>query len=144
MFDLALDQRLEFWLKFRRSLESSTNPLQEVWDLWRLSPFIQYNSLIDPYNAYSWPTPWEIIEDNRYDEFTRALMMAWTLKMTDKFKDSAIFLKTMVDTGKKRQYNIVCIDNNWVLNYSDTGPVGMDFIPESFSLENLIEVRAPR
>jgi hypothetical protein len=82
--------------------------------------------------------------DNKYDDFTKALMMGWTLKLTKKYKDSKIELKTLVDLNQTREYNVLYIDDNWVINYSDNGPITLPEVPESFRLENLIEVSAPR
>ena len=35
-------------------------------------------------------------------------------------------------------------DDNWVINYSDNGPIPLPEVPDSFRLENLIEVSSPR
>jgi hypothetical protein len=144
MFKLDLDQRLDFWLNFRRTFDNTKDPLQEVSNLWVSAPFIPKNHKIDPFNSQSWPTPWEIVSENRYDDFTRALMIGWTLKLSKKYCDSNIIIKTYIDKERQREYNMVCIDDIWVLNYSDHGPVGIESIPESFRLENLIELQAPR
>lgn len=144
MFNQTVEQRLTQWINHRKQLDEIENPLQEVWDFWHRSPFIPHNRNIDPYHQKSWPSPWEIIEENKYDDFTRALMIGWTLKLTKKFKDTKIELKTLVDSTKTREYNLVYIDDQWVINYSDHGPESVENIPDSFRLENLVEVHAPR
>jgi hypothetical protein len=125
-------------------LEKGDHPLTEVWEFWQQAPYIPYNRNIDPFNQRSWPTPWEIIVHNKYDDFTKALMMAWSLKYTERFKDERIEIKTLVNDHKTCYYNIVCVDNNWVLNYNDNGPVDVKNLPNTFLLENLIEVKTPR
>jgi len=144
MFNQSVDERLTEWIKHRRCLDQSTNPLQEVWDFWNQAPFIPHNRNIDPHYQKSWPTPWEIIENNKYDDFTKALMIGWTLKLTNKFKDSKIELKTLVDSNRTREYNVVCIDDTWAINYSDNGPIPSLEINDEFKLENIIEVVSPR
>lgn len=144
MFDLSIDDRLSAWLEHRKDLETANDPLGVVCHLWSSAPFIPHNRDIDPYYQASWPTPWEIIEKNQYDDFTRALMMGWTLKLTKKFQKSKIEIKTFVDTTRSREYNIVVIDDIWALNYNDNGPVEVSTIPESFRMENLIELTTPR
>jgi hypothetical protein len=144
MYDQSIETRLDSWFNLRKSIENSENPLHLVWDFFLSRPFIPYNKKINPYNEKGWPSPWEIIADNHYDDFTKALMIAWTLKLTNRFKNSVVLLKTMVDNNKKTQYNLVYIDNSWVINYSDYGPVLFDQIPSSFEIENIIEVRTPR
>lgn len=144
MFNQPVDQRLTEWINHRQSLDETEDPLQLVWDFWHQAPFIPHNRKIDPYFQRSWPTPWDIIVENKYDDFTRALMIGWTLKLTKKFKDSQIELRTLVDTVHPREYNLIYIDNNWVINYSDNGPIPATEVSGSFRLENLVEVTTPR
>lgn len=143
MFDKSVDERLSLWAEHRDMLDRSNDPLVEAWEFWKLAPYIPYNNKIDPFNPRDWPTPWDIIVFNRYDDFTKALMIAWTLRYTKKYKDSKIEIKTLVNAQKKCYYNIVCVDNTWAINYNDNGPVSMENIPDSFYLENLVEVKAP-
>lgn len=144
MFNLSQDDRLTFWSQFRKDLEVSQDPLNEVAQLWAQAPYVPYNKEVDPYNQFNWPTPWEIIVDNKYDDFTKALVMSWTLKLTDRFKNSNIEIKTIIDTDKGMAYNVVVVDNQWVLNYKDNEVVEAKNLPESFRLENLIQVERPR
>jgi hypothetical protein len=143
MFNKPIDDRLSEWAHLRENLEASFDPLSDVWEFWRVAPYIPYNNKIDPYNQKSWPTPWDIIVHNRYDEFTRSLMIAWSLKYTNRYKNSKIEIKTLVNDRKDCYYNIVCVDDLWAINYNDNGPVSVKDIPESFYLENLIEVTSP-
>jgi DNA-directed RNA polymerase len=144
MFKLSIEDRLSYWIELRKQLEDSENPLQDVWDFWHQAPFIPHNKNIDPYHKKSWPSPWEIIAENKYDDFTRALMIGYTLKLTKKFQNSKIELKTLLDNIRPREYNVVYIDESWALNYDDEGPIPIESIDTSFLIENLIEVTAPR
>lgn len=140
MFEKSIDDRLSAWADHRRYLTQCSDPLQEVHNFWRDAPFVPFNNKIDPYNKKSWPTPWEIIVSNRFDDFTKAVMIGWTLKLTDRFKNSKIEIKTLVNPTKKCYYNIVCVDDTWVINYNDNGPIPADDIPDSFYLENQVEL----
>lgn len=142
MFEKSIDDRLSAWAEFRANINSSPDPLLDVWELWKLAPYIPYNNKIDPFNRRDWPTPWEILVHNKYDDFTKALMIGWTLKYTSRFKDSKIEIKTLVNNQKNCYYNIVCVDNLWAINYNDNGPVSIEEVPDSFYLENLVEVKA--
>lgn len=144
MFNQSVDQRLTEWVNHRRRLDEVEDPLQQVWDFWHSAPFVPHNRNIDPYFQRSWPSPWEIIEQNKYDEFTRALMIGWTLKLTNKFKNSKIEIRTLVDSSRSREYNLIYIDDNWVINYNDNGPVNVSEVVGSFRLENLVELSTPR
>ena len=144
MFKLSLDERISSWAEFRAHLKISADPLQEVIDFWQAAPYTPYNRHIDPYHKKDWPTPWEIIEENRYDDFTKAVMIGWTLKYSDLYKNSRIEIRTMVDKTQNSAYNLVCIDEHWVINYSDNGVNTVDSLPGSFYLENIIELEIPR
>lgn len=144
MFNLSVDDRLSEWINHRRRLDEVDNPLQEVWDLWHQAPFVPHNRKVDPFYQRSWPSPWEIIQDNKYDDFTKALMIGWTLKLTKKYQNSKIELKTLVDTARSREYNLIYIDETWVINFNDDGPVRAEEIAIPLRLENLVEVGLPR
>ena len=144
MFNKSIDDRLSSWAAHRAQLETCLDPFQEVIDFWRGAPFIPYNNKVDPHHQRSWPSPWEIIVDNKYDDFTRALLMAYSLKYTNRFKESVIHIRSIIDKNKSAYYNIVCVDDEWAINYNDNCPVSLNSIPDSFLVENLIEVRAMR
>lgn len=144
MFKKHIEDRISLWIEFRKKLDCSSDPLQDVWDFWNSSPFTPYNKNIDPYYPKSWPSPWEIIAENIYDDFTKALMIAWTLKLTEKFKNSKIEIKSMLDETQNRQYNLIFVDDNWILNFDDNGPISITDHIASLKLENIIEITRPR
>jgi hypothetical protein len=144
MFDLSVDERLSAWAILRQQLETADDPLQTVWDFWAGCPFVPYNNKVDPFYQKSWPTPWEIIAENRYDDFTKALMIGYSLKYTDRYKNSQIELRIFLDNDLGRQYNVVCVEDLWAINYSDNGPEQLEKIPGSFLLENITELNVPR
>ena len=142
MFDKSVDERLSLWAEHRDRLDHSSDPLVDVWEFWKSAPYIPYNNKIDPFNQRGWPTPWDIIVHNKYDDFTKALMIALTIRYTKRYQKSKIEIKTLVNDSKTCYYNIVCVDDQWAINYNDNGPVGTENIPDSFYLENLVEVKA--
>jgi len=144
MFDKPIDDRLSLWAELRAHISTSDTPFEDVWEFWSHAPYIPYNNKIDPYHRQSWPSPWEIIVDNRYDDFTKALMIAWTIKLSIRFKDSKIQIKTLVDNAQKFQYNVVIVDDQWAINYNDNGPIEAIKLPDYFYLENLIDLEPPR
>lgn len=140
MFEKNVDDRLSSWAQFRNNLETAADPFNDVWHFWKDAPFIPYNNAVDPYFQFGWPTPWDIIVHNKYDDFTKALMIGWTLKLTKRFENNRIEIRTLVDKESLVSYNIICIDNEWVINYNDNGPTLMKNIPDGFNLENLVEL----
>lgn len=144
MFSKSPEERLTIWKNFRDSIEISNDPLLDVIEFWRNAPYVPYNNKVDPYHQNSWPTPWEIVIHNKYDDFTKALMMAWTLKYTEKFGKSSIQVRSLVDNNRNSQYNIVSIDDKWILNYNEDVPVAVENIPDGFNIENIVFIERPK
>jgi hypothetical protein len=142
MFNKTIDDRLSDWAAFRKTLDTSATPFEDVWEYWKQAPYVPYNHNVDPFNQRSWPTPWEIIVHNKYDDFTKAVMIGWTLLLTDKFKTGKIEIKTLVNDKKSCYYNIVCVDDV-AINYNDNGPIFIKDIPGSFFIENIVELKSP-
>ena len=137
MFKKSPDERLSEWKKLRETVDNTS-------EFWGDAPMVTYNHKIDQYNPRSWPSPWEIIVDNKYDDFTIALMIGQTLKLTEKFSNSKIEVRTMVDESRTKLYNLVYIDNNTVLNYEKWKSIESQNIPDSFLLENQVDISMPR
>lgn len=139
-----IEDRITSWAKFRHSLEHSLQPLQDIAEFWSDTKIIPFNRAVDPYNQFSWPSPWQIIADNVYDELTLALMIGYTIKLTNKFQNSNVEIRTLVDSNRKQMYNVIYVDNEFVLNYEKSQVVPAEDIPDSFFLENLVALARPR
>ncbi len=144
MFNKSVDDRISLWAEHRQRLETVDNPLEEIWNFWRSAPYVPYNNKIDPYYQRGWPSPWEIIEENKYDDFTKALMIGWTIKLLKRYKNSKVVIKTLVDKDRRSIYNVVIVDEEIVINYSDNGPISVTETLDQFLVENLIELKSPR
>lgn len=145
MFDRSsVEERLSYWFNFRKGLEEDSKPFDSVAKLWGSAPLIIHNTKIDPYNPKSWPTPWDIISRNKYDDFTIAAMMGYTIKLTERFSKDHIVAKTMVDHSKKQLYNLLYINEEVILNYKKQTAVKTQDIKEDLYLENSINIIFPR
>jgi hypothetical protein len=130
------------WLELRKQIESSDTPFELIIEFWSHAPFIPYNRLIDPYNQTSWPTPWEILVENKYDDFTIALMMAYSVKYTKRFNKSSVEIRSYFTESKSQMFNLVCIDQEVVLNYMDKPTeVRVSDIPDTLSLDNIVLIK---
>jgi len=143
MYKLELDQRLSMWRSFRDSLKEDPDPLASINQFWSEIPTIPYNHRIERYNPNALPCPWEVIADNVYDDFTIALMIAYTIKLMPSFAETPIEIRTMVDSIHSRLYNLVIVEQS-VLNFSSELVISEQNIPESFSLENTLYIPRPR
>ena len=144
MKTLLHEDRLSTWVQLRQNLTTSLDPLQDIALYWSQTRLIPFNHSVDPYNQNAWPTPWEILEQDRYDDLTLAIMIGYTIKLTNRLSDSVVEIKSMVDSSRTRLYNLVYVDNKRVLNYDRLTVVDSKDIPDSFLLENLVELARPR
>jgi len=144
MFHKSPDERLSEWSEFRKKLDTLDNPLTALAEFWSTAPLIMHNHKVDPYNCQSWPTPWQLIIDNKYDDFTLALIIAYTLRLTNKYNNDKIEVRTMVDSSKTKLYNLVYVNDTNVLNYQRDHAVEAHNIDNSLYLENLIDIVFPR
>jgi hypothetical protein len=144
MQNLVVEDRITTWAEFRHSLDTSEDPLKDIADFWSEIKLVPFNKAVDPYNHFSWPSPWQIIADNSYDDLTVALMIGYTIKLTNRFKNSRVEIRSLVDSNRKQLYNLVYIDDEYVLNYHKAQVIEAQNIPESFFLENLVELARPR
>lgn len=114
MFDTYGNERLTVWKQFRNQLESSSDPYQEVATFWSRAPTV--NPYINPENPSSWPDPWHLVLDNRYDDLAIALGMLYTIKLTQRFMNSDFEIHMSISNKKENSYFLV-LDRQHVLNY---------------------------
>lgn len=126
VFELHNHQRLAAWKEFRATLETSDRPLEDVSELWAAAPFV--SPYIDPYTPTSWPDPWHLILDSKWDDLAISLGMLYTLQLTDRFCES-IFQIAMVKLPyeKHNRYPLI-VNNDKVLNFEYKSVVGLDSI----------------
>lgn len=143
MFSNNIDDRLSAWAKSRQAFSKSKTPFVDIMEFWNQAGFTPYNKNIDPYNSKSWPTPWEIISENVYDDFTKALMISYTIKLLPRFEKSKVEIRILTNDAKRQIYNIVVIDDEHVLNYIDE-PTTVDQIDTDLLIDTIVEVSKPR
>lgn len=113
MFDLYDTDRLTEWKKFRNRLETATNPLLLVVDLWSKAPFV--NQYLDHKDPKSWPDPWHLILDSKYDNLAIILGIYYTLLLTDRFSKENF--KIYMLSSKNNEPNFcLCINDKSVIN----------------------------
>lgn len=139
MFDQDLEKRLSCWAQFRQSLETASNPLEMVAHFWSQAPLSGYVTHVNIADGV-WPTPWQLIEVNRYDDQALAIMIGYTIKLTERYKSSLVELKTMVDHKQTKLYNLIFIDNTYILNYLRDQVVTVNDIDLTTCSSNIISI----
>jgi hypothetical protein len=110
----TFDQRLRLWHELRNTLQDSDiqTICVEVDKFWQQTPLITY--YLHPDDIKDWPNPWELLNDNNYCYYARALGMIYTLLLLG-IKD--------VDFCTAKDYNneevvLVTVDRaKYVMNY---------------------------
>ena len=112
-FQLDFHTRLKEWHSLRNSLAGADikDICIEVDRFWQQSPIM--NHYLHPVDIPTWPDPWQLLNDNLYCPYARALGMMYTLIMLG-IKD--------VDLVRATDYNsidvvLVLVENKFVLSY---------------------------
>jgi hypothetical protein len=113
-FQLDFQNRLRDWRNFRESLTNKDikDICIETDKYWQNSPIM--NHYLHPVDIDNWPDPWQLLDDNLYCPYARALGMIYTLVMLG-ISD--------IDLVEGTDYNsvdvvLVVVDNaKYVLNY---------------------------
>ena len=137
MFFEDTEYRLNAWKNFRKKLETSDTPLEDTIEFWSKAPLVSKH--LDLYRSETWPDPWSIISQGKYNELTVSLMIGHTLKLTKRFNQSPIEIKSYLDTDKKVVYNLCCIGNK-ILNYPYREVTEEQELPEAMVLQTIISL----
>lgn len=132
MFQNSYDKQFSIWKKFRNKIDKSEQPLEDTIKFWAMAPLV--NKHLDVYRIDTWPDPWQIIKDGKYNDFTINLMIGHTLKLSERFNESQIEIRTYLDMDSKIVYNTCYIDNK-VLNYPYGEVTSEEDIPNNIVLQ---------
>jgi len=130
--DTDTESRILLWREFRTQLEVSKDPFQDTINLWNSAPRIDHH--LDAWNSQHWPTPWELLKENRFCPIAIPLMIGWTLKLTERFKKDDVLIKICIDHTTQMYYNVTVISNT-VLNYETNKAVSMEMLPDSLHVQ---------
>jgi len=126
VFNSHPNERLVEWKQFRDAIESSATPLEDVAELWSHAPFV--STFLNPHKSNSWPDPWHLILDGRFDDLAIVLGMLYTFQLTQRFMKSTFEIHmSIVDENKSSTYWLV-VDSRYVLNYHIKQVVALDAI----------------
>jgi hypothetical protein len=115
VFDASSNERLAKWKQFRDTLETSSSPFEDVAEFWSHAPFV--SDFLDPNSPKSWPDPWHLILDGRFDDLAIVLGMLYTLQLTQRFMTSHFEIHmSIVSQNKSHNYWLI-IDGQYALNY---------------------------
>lgn len=131
MFDLHGTERLNEWKRFRDSLETDTDPLVRVADLWSRAPFV--NPYLDPKDPTKWPDPWHLVLDLKLDDLAICLGMLYTIKLTQRFMDTECEIHTSMLPREFNKKFFLVVDNSHVLNYTPRSVDSLNVLYQSLT-----------
>lgn len=113
IFLLDYYARLREWFKLKESLIDQGLPIicTEVDKFWQRVPISTY--YLHPDDIEDWPNPWELINDNNYCYYGRALGMVYTLLLLG-IKDID-FVEALDDNNEN--VVLVIVDDKFILNH---------------------------
>lgn len=109
MFDRRYEERLVLWRKFRDSLETSQDPIQDTIDFYNQAPSSKLST--DPYASTAWPNPWELLEENNYCSFVKILAICYTLQLTDVLSSASYEIHITRDKENLETYYLLYVDD---------------------------------
>ena len=114
VFILDYEVRLKSWFDLRNKLlrVPISIQVQEVDKFWQRVPIT--NHYLHPDFIKDWPTPWQLISDNNYCYYARALGMIYSLLLLG---TNAIELVQAVDDNSNEVVLVLVDDAKYVLNY---------------------------
>ena len=114
--------RLREWHNLKENLkESDTQTVCiEVDGFWQRAPITPH--YLHPADVVDWPNPWELINDNNYCLYGRALGMAYTLMLLG-IKD--IDIVSAIDDNSEDVVLVLIDSAKYVMNYYPNSVVNM-------------------
>ena len=134
MVNRKFEERIAIWSRFRQTLETAKDPITETINFWNDIPTSSRN--LDPFDMETWPEPWEMIEENTYCEFGKLLAIAYTLKLTEKFKDWQPVFKIGLDRRTAMRYYMLIL-NDQVIGFDQEKSIDIISVPQNIQIEKI-------
>jgi hypothetical protein len=134
IFHYPLPKRLKAWHDFRQQLETVADPLGTVATVYASAPRVKIYS--DPYDQSTWPNPWELIEENEYCPLNQILGVAYTLGLTERFKNWCPTITIAVDNTNKCVYYLLYHDDK-VYGYEDNNWIPAKTLPKTLTAKKI-------
>lgn len=136
MFKLSTSDRLNRWKNFRHSLTNFTIDLavKQTLDFWDRCPFSPYYLEVE--NSDSWPSPWQLIEDNHYCDLAKCLGIVYTLYLSEHGHDLDPEIRVYLHSQTRHIYHIAYLcGGKYVLNLVEGEVVNKEHINQELKLK---------
>jgi len=135
IFILDYEVRLKSWVDLRNKLlrQPISDQIIEIDSFWQRVPLS--NHYLHPDFIKDWPSPWQLLSDNNYCYYARALGMIYTLLLLGINK---LELITAIDDNSNEVVLVLVDDAKYVLNYWPDTVVNNHI--ESFKITRTLDI----
>lgn len=130
--------RLASWYNLRQQLETDPDPLNTVVKYFLNKPRVKFYT--DPYDSSTWPTAWELIDENEFCEFNIILSVCYTLQLTERFKDVEPTINVAFDKINKTVYYLLFFGDK-VYGYLEEEWTDISSLPKSLQMQKIYAMR---
>lgn len=139
MFNLPYEEKINAWRCLRLSLEKCADPIQTVVDFGNSAPLVERE--VNPWNQQEFPSPWELIQQNRYTEFCRILLICYTLQLTDRFSTEHFEIHICTDADSSEQMHLLRV-GNLIIGYDNSCAILYQNLPDTVLSQRIYEMPA--
>ena len=136
--DTDVNERITQWREFRNTLEECNDPYTRTLEFWKQAPRI--DKYLNQYNSQEWPTPWEVLKENRFCPVAIPLMIGWTMKLTTRFTKVPVLIKISIDIKTQRYYNLVQVENT-IIDYENNSSCISSELPDTIVCQEVVELK---
>jgi hypothetical protein len=128
MFDYTYEYKLVAWREFRDSLEEGEDPFRRAVEFIDSAPSVLRE--VNIWNQEEFPQPWDLIQQARFTDFCKILLICYTLQLTERFSqgDFEIHINTKLDNNDK--LFLLYIDGDLVVSYCNSQILLPEDLPE--------------
>ena len=130
--------RFSSWISLREKIETSATPLEDVTRYFLNKPRVKIYT--DPYDSSTWPTPWELIDENEYCEFNIILGICYTIQLTERFKNSQPKINVAIDKINKVVYYLLFVDDK-VYGYIEEKWIDVGQLPKTLTVQKIYNMK---
>lgn len=137
MFKLQPRERMNLWRNFRRDLDSLplAKAIESTDNFWQKCPFSPFYLDLD--NPVSWPTPWDLITENRYCDIAKVLGIVYTLHLTSHGPLLNPEIRAYYNAQSRHLYHIAYLcRGKYVLNLIEGEIVNKEHITQQLKLKH--------
>ena len=125
------------WYDLRQQLEVSKTPFELVAEFFERRPKVKVYT--DPYDQATWPTPWELIDEDEYCPFNIILGICYTIQLTERFKNCQPKINVSIDSVNKTVYYLLFVEDK-VYGYDDVWIDAKD-LPKSLKTQKIYPMK---